>query len=512
MQKFRLITLLFVFLTLTAFGKDEADKKNKKRPNILFLVVDDLKPVLGCYGNTDVKTPDIDRLAKKGVVFQNAYCQQAVCAPSRISVFTGMRPDRTKVRDLRTNMRDMNPDIVTLPQFLKKNGYETVGLGKLMHGARGNDKRSWTIPYKEDKALNYAKGYKYPADGSYQRADIQATLKEAEKQNLNRKGVKAFMKSRGMRPSTECIEVPDGAYSDGAIANAGVELLEKLSSGSKPFFLALGFHKPHLPFVAPKKYWDMYDREKVNINPFQQHAKNSPKYAYHNWGELRNYSDIPRKGGLTVAKQKELIHGYWAAVSYSDAQVGKVIDKLEELGIADNTIVVLWGDHGWHLGDHGLWCKHSNFEQATKAPLIVVAPGYSQGKSAYTMAEFVDIFPTLIDYAGFEIPENLEGNSLLPALQDTQVEIKDYAISQFPRGKDILGYSIRTKRYRLTLWLKGEFEHVDLFKDPVIEAVELYDYEKDPAEQVSLADNLEYSKVVEELKIKLLTLLNEQVE
>jgi arylsulfatase A-like enzyme len=256
----------------------------------------------------------------------------------------------------------------------------------------------------------------------------------------------------------------------------------------------------------------MYDREKVNINPFQQHAKNSPKYAYHNWGELRNYSDIPRKGGLTVAKQKELIHGYWAAVSYSDAQVGKVIDKLEELGVADNTIVVLWGDHGWHLGDHGLWCKHSNFEQATKAPLIVVAPGYSQGKSAYTMAEFVDIFPTLIDYAGFEIPENLEGNSLLPALQDAQVEIKDYAVSQFPRGKDILGYSIRTKRYRLTLWLKGEFEHVDLFKDPVIEAVELYDYEKDPAEQVSLADNSEYSKVVEELKIKLLTLLNEQVE
>ena len=513
MQKFTLITLLlFIAFSVSACGKSDDGNEKMRRPNILFLVVDDLKPMLGAYGNTDVKTPGIDKLASKGVVFDNSYCQQAVCAPSRISVFTGMRPDRTKVRDLHTDMRKMNPDIVTLPQFLKRNGYETAGLGKLMHGAKGNDKRSWTIPYKEDKMLTYAKGYSYPANGRYQNQEIYSAMKEAKKQKLKRKQTNAFLKKQNLMPSTEFLDVPDDAYSDGAIAKAGIELMEELSSGSKPFFLALGFHKPHLPFVAPKKYWDMYSDDEIDISPFQQHAKNSPKYAYHNWGELRNYSDIPPKGPLTTGKQKELIHAYRASVSYVDAQIGKVVDKLEELGLSDNTIIVLWGDHGWHLGDHGLWCKHSNFEQATKAPLIIVAPGEAKGKHAVTMAEFVDIFPTVVDYAGFKIPKNLEGESLAPAVKNPEVEIKDYAISQFFRGTDRMGYSMRTKRYRITLWMKGDYKNIDLFREPAIDAIELYDYEKDPQEKVSLSENPAYSLIVEELKMKLLTLLNEQVE
>jgi arylsulfatase A-like enzyme len=482
-----------------AWGKQTITGKEEQKPNILFIIVDDLKPVPGCYGNTDLITPGIDKLASKGVVFDNSYCQQAVCAPSRISVFTGMRPDRTKVRDLHTDMRKMNPDIVTLPQFLKRKGYETVGLGKLMHGARGNDPRSWTIPYKEDKDLNYAKGYTYPVLGHYQNTEVRSAFGEAGKLNLKRKQTMAFLRKKGLLPSTECMDVPDDAYSDGAIAEKGIKLLEKLSKKNKPFFLALGFHKPHLPFVAPKKYWDMYDRDKISLAPFRKHAANSPAYAYTNWGELRNYSDIPKTGQLTPDKQKELIHGYWASVSYSDAQVGKVIDKLEELGLDDNTIIVLWGDHGWHLGDHGMWCKHTNFEQATKAPLIFAAPGMAKGKHATTMAEFVDIFPTLIDYAGFNVPPHLEGKSLVTALKDPEKQIQDYALSQFFRGTDKMGYTMRTKRYRITLWLKGDFKAHDLFRDPAIIAVELYDYEKDPMETVSLADDPAYATIVKEL-------------
>ncbi len=506
-----LILFVFIALTFAASAGQPADKNKKgNRPNILFIVVDDLKPVLGCYGNTDVKTSGIDKLASKGVVFDNSYCQQAVCAPSRISVFTGMRPDRTKVRDLHTDMRKMNPDIVTLPQFFKRNGYETVGLGKLMHGARGNDPRSWTIPYKTDEELKYAEGYSVPASKGYQNPDIIAAVKEGRKQNLKGKKLMAYLKSMNMLPSTECRDVPDDAYSDGAIANAGIELLEKLGKGDKPFFIALGFHKPHLPFVAPKKYWDMYDRNKISTNPFQQHAKNSPNYAYQNWGELRNYTDIPKKGPLPVDKQKEMIHGYWASASYVDAQVGKVIDKVEELGLDKNTIIVLWGDHGWHLGDHGLWCKHTNFEQATKAPMIFVVPGMAKGKHVSTMAEFVDIFPTLVDYTGLKVPNYLEGKSLMPVIKNPKIQTQDYAISQFFRGKDTMGYSMRTKRYRITLWLKGDYNKEDLFRDPVIDAIELYDYQKDPQETVSLENDPAYAKVVSKLKNKLLRLMNEE--
>ena len=513
MKKMKFFVTALVFaLAVTAWGKFSEKEKKAERPNILFLVVDDLKPVLGVYGNTEVKTPEIDKLAARGVVFDNSYCQQAVCAPSRISVFTGMRPDRTKVRDLHTDMRKMNPDIVTLPQFFKRKGYETVGLGKLMHGARGNDPRSWTIPYVADEKLTYADGFSYPVLGRYQANDIKTVYEDIKTQKLKRKQLMASLRKRGALPSTECLDLPDDAYSDGAIAEKGIRMLEKLKNNDKPFFLALGFHKPHLPFVAPKKYWDMYDEEEIDVNPFQLHAENSPNYAYTNWGELRNYSDIPRKGPLDPAKQKQLIHGYRASVSYVDAQIGKVIAKLDELGLDENTIIVLWGDHGWHLGDHGLWCKHTNFEQATKAPLFFVAPGMAKGKHALTMAEFVDIFPTLVDYAGFKVPDYLEGESLLPVLKDPKVEIKGYALSQFFRGTDIMGYTMRTYRYRITLWLKGDFNKKDLFRDPVIDAVELYDYKTDPQERVSLAGDPQYAQVVEELKTKLLKMLNSEAD
>lgn len=497
-----------VLLSITTFGQKNSGNISAKKPNILFITVDDLKPVLGVYGNKEVKTPNIDRFAKTGVVFDNAYCQQAVCAASRISAFTGLRPDRTKVTDLQTQMRKMNPNIITMPQFFKANGYETTGTGKLMHGAKDDDPPSWSIPYKKDSELTYAKGFSYPANGKYQNPEIIKAFNEAKKQKLGWRETNKYLKSLDLAPSTECKDIPDDAYEDGAVAVQGIKYLEKLSKSDKPFFIALGFHKPHLPFAAPKKYWDMYDREKIKIDQFQQHAENSPKYAYQSWGELRNYSDIPAKGDLPIDKQKEVIHGYWASVSYVDAQIGKVLEKLKELGLDKNTIVVLWGDHGFHLGDHGLWCKHTNFEQATKVPFIIHAPGYAKNKHASTMTEMLDIFPTLVDYAGLEIPDILEGESLMPVLKDTKTQIKDYSISQYPRGNQIMGYSMRTEQYRLTLWLKGDFKkNRDIFRNPNIEAVELYDYKTDPYETISLTNNPEYAKTIEQLKAKLLDIL-----
>ncbi len=515
MKKIILISIGLIITALLSYSfiSDKPIKKEqKKKPNIIFLVVDDLKPILGCYGDENLKTPAMDKIASEGLLFENAYCQQAVCAPSRISFFTGKRPDRTKVFDLHTHMRDMNPEIITAPQFFKAHGYTSVGLGKLMHGAKGNDPISWSKRVKKDEKLKYADGYSYPASGKYQNPKIIAANKEAQAQGFNWKKTKKYLQERNLLPATECLDVPDDAYGDGAIASEAVRLLKKFSKTDEPFFMALGFHKPHLPFVAPKKYWDMYKREDIKESPFQKHSKNSPKYAYHTWGELRSFSDIPNEGPLNDAKQKEVIHGYWASVSYVDAQIGKVMEELKKLNLDDNTIIILWGDHGWHLGDHGLWAKHSNFEQATKVPFIIKAPGMKKGQRTETFAELVDVFPTLVDYAGIEIPDYLEGNSLIPIMKNPKAENKDYAISQYFRGKNIMGYSIRTEQYRLTLWLKGDFKHEDLFRNPNIAAAELYDYKNDPLETVSQANNPKYAKVYDELKDKLLGLLVEQAD
>lgn len=495
--------LLITFFLLACFLGLNA----QTQPNILFLNVDDLKPMLGPYDYKDISSPNIDRLAKNGVVFENAYCQQAVCAPSRISLLTGLRPDKTKVWDLRTFMRDMNPDVVTLPQIFKQNGYETVGYGKIFHGARNGDQISWTIPYEKDDKLTYADGFDYPASGKYQAKEIHEAYIEVKNQNLNYKQRNRLLRDKGFRPSTESLDVPDDAYEDGAIAVQAMKQLEHFSKSDKPFFLALGFHKPHLPFVAPKKYWDLYDRDEITLASYQKKAENAPPSAYHTWGELRNYSDIPREDPVPEDKQRELIHAYKACVSYIDAQIGMVMNKLDKLGLRENTIVILWGDHGWHLGDHGLWCKHSNFEQATRVPLIISAPSYLKHQKASTMAELVDIYPTLTELAGFHVGEHLEGKSLVPALKDANKIIKDYAISQYPRGNNKMGYSIRTNRYRLTLWLQGKFYKENIISNPDIIGVELYDYQVDPLETKSLVNETGYEEIKEKLQKKLLGLL-----
>lgn len=443
---------------------------NAQPKNILFIAIDDLKPLTGAYGDKHAKTPGMDRLSREGILFRNTFCQQAISAATRASLLTGMYPDKTRVWDLITDFRQVNPNALSMPEYFKSKGYLTAGMGKIFHNESagpGHDAPSWSIRYRNSDLKQYMLPY-----------------------TPNKLG-------RG--PATECAEVSDNSYRDGEVAEMAVQLLDSLSANSKPFFLAVGFLKPHLPFVAPKKYWDMYDRNEFELASFQEKALNSPDLAYHNSGELKNYSDIPlfdnysenELDHLPVEKQKELIHGYYAAMSYTDAQILKLLDELDKLGIRKNTIIVLWGDHGWHLGDHGLWNKHSNFEQATHVPLIMSVPGQKSGVGCSTISEFTDIFPTLCELTGIPIPEHLDGVSLVPAMKKQSSQVREYALSQYPRGKR-MGYSIRTERFRYTVWVGNGFRTWMPYNEEQVVARELYDYEKDPLEKENVLEKPEY--------------------
>jgi len=526
--------VLFLFAISTSVI---AQKKATNKPNILFIAVDDLKPLLGCYGNTLVKTPNIDRLAKMATVFNRNYCQQAICGPTRASLMTGTRPDVTKVWNLTTQMRDVNPNLVTLPQYLISQGYETSAIGKIYHPSsaiNGVDPASWSVPYLKSKESDFPADLGEPANGQYQMKETKEKMTPeiiAERKQKNKDLVANDENPKSIKgPSTECIDVPDTAYEDGVIALLAKDQIISLSKKEKPFFMAVGFHRPHLPFVAPKKYWDFYNREDMPIASFQQHSKNGPLIAYHQSGELRNYIDIPEfatlsadslRIGLKLEKQKELIHGYYAAVSYMDAQVGILLNTLESLGTLENTIIVLWGDHGWHLGDHDLWHKHTNFEEATRAPLIIAGPGIKAGKTS-SLSEFVDVFPTICDLSGVTIPDNLDGKSLKPLMLNNKEIAKEYAISQYPRklkkaemakagytDSKIMGYSLRTDKFRYTIWMNN-FTSKQIFNEAQVYAAELYDYVKDPLETVNVVNDSNYAKVSKDLKSKMIAFFKTQ--
>ncbi|MFZ4105953.1 sulfatase [Flavobacterium sp.] len=528
----------FAFVFLFAISTSVfAQKKATNKPNILFIAVDDLKPLLGCYGNTLVKTPNIDKLAKMATVFNRNYCQQAICGPTRASLMTGTRPDVTKIWNLTTQMRDVNPDLVTLPQYLITQGYTTSGIGKIYHPSsaiKGVDPVSWSIPYLKSKESDFPAEFGEPANGQYQLKETKERMTpeiiaERKKQNKDLAANDENPKSiKG--PSIECINLPDNAYQDGVNALLAKNQIIALSKQDKPFFMAVGFSKPHLPFVAPKKYWDLYNREDMPIAPFQEHSKNGPLIAYHQSGELRNYLDITEfatlpadslRIGLKLEKQKELIHGYYAAISYMDAQVGILLNTLESLGTLENTVIVLWGDHGWHLGDHDLWHKHTNFEEATRAPLIVAGPGIKAGITS-SLTEFVDVFPTICDLAGVAIPKNLDGKSLKPLMINNKKIAKDYSISQYPRkmkkaemvkagytDAKMMGYSLRTDNYRYTIWMNN-FNSKQTFNEAQVYASELYDYVKDPLEKVNVVNDANYKKTSKEMKSKMIAFFKSQ--
>jgi arylsulfatase A-like enzyme len=508
------------------------------KPNILFIAVDDLKPIIGAYGNSMIKTPNIDRLAKRGTVFLNNYCQQAICGPTRASIMTGMRPDMTKIWDLKAKIRDVSPDIVTLPQYLITQGYSTQGIGKVFDPRNvdeQNDKSSWSVPYHKTEKKYYVPELGEPAAGRYQLKETKAMIEKVISEALAKGMTKAEANAEAnlkVRPTSENIDVPNNAYNDGANILQSKDILKKLSKKGQPFFFAVGIAKPHLPFVAPKKYWDLYKTSEMPLAAFQEQSTNPIAPAYHNAGEIRAYTDMPADlaktkqkdfgYSISTAKQQELIHAYYAAISYTDALVGDLLNTLDSLGLSKNTIVVLWGDHGWHLGDHNLWCKHSNFEEATRAPLIISAPGMVPN-STKSYTEHVDVFPTLCDLAGVPIPSTLQGKSLKPVMQNPSVAVKKYATSQYPRSgvdeesgrtgfveANVMGYSIRDEQYRFTIWMKNGFRSTKKYTQKDEIGIELYDYKADPLETKNVASEKKYSSVTAKMKTDMLSYFKTQ--
>lgn len=513
MSRVTFLSSIFLLLSL-AFNGISQEKKN-----ILFIAVDDLKPMLGCYGDETIHTPSIDKLAQSGTVFTNAHCQQAVCGPSRASLMTGMRPDYTKVWDLKTRMRDINPNILAMPEHFKAQGYTTLAIGKI-YDPRCVDKQydghSWSIPYKESAEYTYPKKYGKPGLSFYASKENNKIVDKYTKEAISEgvKNIHSYVAAK-FKPSTESADVDDAAHMDTQIANNAIRYMKELSKKDKPFFLAVGFKKPHLPFAAPKKYWDLYEREKIELAPYRAPVKNGVDFAYHTSGELKSYTDIPAlasfsdifNDNLPEWKQKELIHGYKACVSFIDAQVGRMLDALKQNGLDKNTVIVLWGDHGWHLGDHSMWCKHSNFEQATRVPLVFASPNGKTGIQNASPVEFIDIFPTLCELSGVPVPPTLDGQSLAPILSGNSDKVKDFAISQYPRGKR-MGYSLRNERYRYTAWFEMDFMKGEKAQNEKLIAEELYDYEKDPNETQNLVEFENHVQIHKELSQQLSEFLN----
>jgi iduronate 2-sulfatase len=440
-----------------------------ERSNVLFIAVDDLKPAIGCYGDRLAKTPNIDRLALRGTMFEHAYCMQAVCAPSRNAFLTGLRPETLRIYDLGTNFRRRAPDVVTLPQHFKAHGYASHGLGKIFHVGHGNheDPASWSVPHYQAKSIEYVL------------PENRAARTREEALFSNDKG---DVRKLARGAAFENADVPDDAYADGRIATEAIKRLYAFKESGPPFFLAVGFVKPHLPFCAPKKYWDLHDPAKLQMPDRPRPPDGAPAFAPQFGGELRNYAGIPSSGPIPDDLARTLIHGYYATTSFMDAQLGRVLDELERLGLAENTIVVLWGDHGWHLGDHGIWCKHTNYEQATRAPLIIAAPGKKGGERTGALAEFVDVYPTLCELAGIPKPAHLQGESLVPLLDAPRSTGKRAAFQVYPRRTNetgpLLGHAVRTDDWRYVEWRRA---------DQSVVARELYDMQRDPGETTNLA-------------------------
>jgi iduronate 2-sulfatase len=491
-----LITPLLALIPAAAIAAtQEEGAAGKTKPNILFIAVDDLRTELGCYGNTHIKSPHIDRLAETGVTFKRAYCQQAVCNPSRASLMTGLRPDSLRVWDLVTDFRTTVPDAVTIPQHFRKHGYRALSYGKIFHNPLP-DQVSWDEPHR------------WPEKAQLWSDAARKRFKDF-RQQLRDEGKNEYMINRLRPPAVEIVDIPDSEHVDGAIADETIAAMRRLAKDDQPFFLATGFIRPHLPFVVPRKYWDLYDRNEIPLAPNQSFPKGMPEVAYGKpsfggFYELRVYMDYlkaptPFERPLAEARQRELKHGYYASVSFVDAQVGRMLAELDRLGLRDNTIIVLWGDHGWKLGEHGGWCKQTNFEVDTHAPLIIRAPNAKAngGKSA-SLVEFIDIYPTLCELAGLPVPEVLEGVSLASVLNDVSVKVKDAAFSQFPhnlKGKNYMGYTMRTDRYRLVEWL-------DRMTGKTV-ATELYDHQSDPQENTNIADRPESRETVRSLDTRL---------
>lgn len=430
-----------------AVGVPACRAESSQQPNVLFISVDDLRPALGCYGDRLAKTPNIDRLASTGRQFLAAYCQQAVCGPSRTSLLTGRLPDNNRVWHNRQRFRVHEPDTVTLPQLFVRAGYRAESYGKVFSGnAAEEDPESWSAP-----AVLKAEGW--------------------------RNYVERPTAGDGKGPPTEAAEVGDEGYADGKLATLAIESLKRLRG--EPFFLAVGFFKPHLPFNAPRQYWDLHDPEAFGEADLER-TVGAAAEAYPDHLELAGYAGMPRSEQVSTDEARRLRQGYYACVSYVDAQVGRLLAALEAQGLAESTIVVLWGDHGYSLGEADHWCKATNFERDTRVPLVIRVPGMAAaGEPATGLVEHVDIYPTLANLAGLEPPEEIDGQSLEPMLQNPSAPGRTYALSQYPRPwkpqrPQMMGYSLRSATHRYTRWVQ--------WTDKRLVAEELYVYGRLPGQ------------------------------
>ena len=496
----------------------------KSKPNVLFIAIDDLRPELGCYGSPIAKSPNLAKLATEGRRFDRAYCQQAICSPSRASLMTGARPDQIGVVENTAYFRELNPDIVTLPQHFIANGYEAVHCGKIYHGKMTDLEKSWS----RKPAFNRMKVKRSMTPGGYAVKENQE-LQIANKAKMIAKYGEEGSKGLTHGPAYEAGDVEDHEYGDGYNTQLAIATLKDhmARKPGQPLFLGLGFYKPHLNFVAPKRYWDLYDRNDIKLATQTEAPKNGAATGIHASFELRVRHGIPKYGPIGDDLSRTLLHGYYACVSYVDAQIGKMLTALDGAGIRDNTIIVVWGDHGWHLGEMGVWGKATNYEIATRVPLIVWAPDMKErGKGTKALVELVDLYPTLCELAGLEEPKHLAGKSFAPLLHNPDQKWKKAAVSQFPNpalrewaanplshgmrqtffgplitdvetaikkqqgdswNRDLfenhlMGYSMRTQNHRLVIWR----DHRDANAAPLY--TELYDHRKDPTETTNIAN------------------------
>lgn len=457
-----ILRLAILFVVFSCFAGRAV---GAQRPNILFIMADDLRNELGCYGSAAL-TPNLDRLAARGRLFERAYCQQAVCNPSRSSMLTGRRPDTLRLWCNGTHFRELSPDVTTIPLHFKEHGHATRCVGKIFHNwhtAEKGDRRSWSA----DEFLHYAN---HGDDTPQASGELPPNLAP----------LAAELRSYGKVPLCECRDVPDEAYYDGRVAAEAVRVMAEIKD--QPFFLAVGFWKPHAPFNAPKKYWDMYQRDKLPpLNP--DRPAGAPEIAFHQSTEI--LGPAGKQQQPSAEQIAEMRHGYFANISYLDAMIGKVLDALAANGLEDKTIVTFVGDHGYHIGEHGLWGKTSTFELDARVPLIIAAPGMkSPGQKTRSLAELIDFFPTLSDLCGLPRPAGIEGTSLVPVLDDPSASVKPAAFTQHPRPAyydrepdkqpKVMGCSIRTAAVRYTEWRD--------WKTGEVTARELYDHRTEQPE------------------------------
>ena len=459
MKRLNSMHLISLLLIVASCSSEPGQQQVIDTPNILFIAVDDLRPELGCYGMNHIQSPNIDRLAAEGTRFDRSYCNIPVCGASRASLMTGLRPARNRFLTYYTRADEDAPAITTLPQHFRNQGYHTISNGKIFH--HDNDaEQSWDEIWHPESNSKSWRDYVLPENIM---ADTSNTRRGAP---------------------VERADIPDNVYKDGKTAEKVISDLRKLKKSEKPFFLTAGFLKPHLPFNAPEKYWAIYDG-KVRLPDNNYPPENAPRESLHNFGELRSYAGIPEKGPVSDEMALDLIHGYYACVSYTDAQIGKILDELERLELEESTIVILWGDHGWNLREHGLWCKHCNYETSLHTPLILKVPGSKQVKSTREIVEYVDIYPTLCELAGLDLPDHLQGESFKELLFDERAQSDGVAISQWYAGITTI-----RENYFYTEWVND--------RDSAYARM-LYDHAVDPGENVNISEQQQNADVIQQL-------------